>query len=79
MTEHNILVISGYYGRLRMERLAQLLDLTPQQAGPCLCGFRLFRSSSLGCITHCWAGQLAAVRLHLPVRGEGGYSNHVCL
>ena len=31
VTEHNILVISAYYTRLRMERLSQLLDLTPDQ------------------------------------------------
>ncbi len=27
MTEHNILVVAKYYSRIRMERLAMLLDL----------------------------------------------------
>ena len=35
VTEHNILVISGYYARLRMERLSQLLDLSLEQASFC--------------------------------------------
>ena len=31
VTEHNILVIAGYYQRLRMARLAQLLDLSQEE------------------------------------------------
>lgn len=32
MTEHNILVVAKYYSRIRMERLAVLLDLSPADA-----------------------------------------------
>ena len=34
VTEHNILVIAGYYRRLRMARLAQLLDLSQEEVCP---------------------------------------------
>lgn len=32
VVEHNIRVISKYYTKIRMARLAQLLDLTPEQS-----------------------------------------------
>ena len=31
VTEHNVLVIAGYYKRLHMARLAQLLDLSLEE------------------------------------------------
>ena len=31
MTEHNILVVCKYYSRIRLARLAQLLDLPPAE------------------------------------------------
>ena len=33
VTEHNILVIAKYYGRIQLPRLAQLLDLSPAEVG----------------------------------------------
>ena len=34
VTEHNILVVSKYYGRMRMARLATLLDLPEDKVMP---------------------------------------------
>ena len=35
VTEHNILVISKYYSRLQLSRLAQLLDLSADEVRRC--------------------------------------------
>ena len=32
VTEHNLLVVSKYYARIRLGRLAELLDLPPAEA-----------------------------------------------
>ncbi|KAM7541705.1 hypothetical protein Aperf_G00000007326 [Anoplocephala perfoliata] len=37
VTEHNIRVISAYYTQIRLTRLAELLDLSVEEAEECLC------------------------------------------